>query len=48
MEWKNRSLKTYRVVLQTVSVKEFKFFFWTHAIEAIAEKIHFLLYKPAS
>lgn len=40
--------KTYRVVLQIISVEKFKLLFWTQVIEAIAEKINFLLYKPAS
>lgn len=38
----------YRVILQIISVKKFKLLFWIQVIEAVAEQINFLLYKPAS
>lgn len=42
-----KSLKTYCVVLQTVSVQEFKFLPCCQVVEAIPEEIDFLLYEPA-
>lgn len=42
-----KSLKTYCVVFQIVSVQEFKLLLCSQVVEAIPEEIHFLLYEPA-